>query len=129
MRLLLDSNIIIALTRRRLAALPSSIQAAVADEANDLHASAASLWEIAIKTRLGKLDPGLPVVDLPGYLQTAEVALMSVSHHHAVALLNPEPNTRDPFDRLLLAQCAVEGLQLITVDRALLAHPLAWRPT
>ena len=33
--------------------------------------------------------------------------------------------TRDPFDRMLLAQCQVEGLRLLTIDRALVAHPLA----
>ena len=41
--------------------------------------------------------------------------------------LDPEPPTRDPFDRLLLAQCAVDNLRLVTVDRALAGHPLAWR--
>ena len=39
----------------------------------------------------------------------------------------PEPQTRDPFDRLLLGQCQVENLRLVTLDRALAAHPLAWR--
>lgn len=37
--------------------------------------------------------------------------------------------THDPFDRLLLAQCRVEGMRLVTRNRALAAHPLAWRET
>jgi PIN domain nuclease of toxin-antitoxin system len=41
---------------------------------------------------------------------------------------DPEPETRDPFDRLLLAQCRVEDLQLATVDRSLTGHRLALKP-
>ncbi len=50
---------------------------------------------------------------------------MAINEHHAIAEVLPEPATRDPFDRLLLAQCLVEGLRLVTVDRALVGHPLA----
>jgi PIN domain nuclease of toxin-antitoxin system len=39
--------------------------------------------------------------------------------------LSAKAGTSDPFDRLLLAQCQVENLKLVTVDRALLGHPLA----
>jgi PIN domain nuclease of toxin-antitoxin system len=46
---------------------------------------------------------------------------------HVITLVLPEPPTRDPFDRLLLAQAQVEGLQLVTIDRALIDHPLAYR--
>ena len=94
---------------------------------DDSFASIASLWEIAIKTRLGKLDPMIPPTDLPGYYQTIGLALLPVDEHHVLAEVVPEPATRDPFDRLLLAQCQVEGLRLITADRALAGHPFAWR--
>jgi PIN domain nuclease of toxin-antitoxin system len=39
----------------------------------------------------------------------------------------PEPMTRDPFDWMLLAQCQVEGLRLLTIDRGLVGHPLVAR--
>ncbi len=55
------------------------------------------------------------------------ISLLDIDHHHVLAELDPEPATRDPFDRLLLAQCQVEGMQLVTIDRALAGHPLAWR--
>ncbi|ARQ11099.1 PilT domain-containing protein [Rhizobium etli] len=81
--------------------------------------SVASLWEIAIKTRLGKLQPGLP-------LETG-LTILPVDVPHVITAANPEPEARYPCDRLLLAQCKVEGLQLATVDRLLVGHPLALR--
>jgi PIN domain nuclease of toxin-antitoxin system len=124
MRLLLDTNILIHVARRQLDA---RIGAALDLPDNISFASAASLWEIAIKTRLGKLDPGLGLDDLPGYYESIGLTLLAVDHRHAVRWVDPEPATRDPFDRLLLAQCAVEDLRLVTLDRALARHPLAWR--
>jgi PIN domain nuclease of toxin-antitoxin system len=127
MRLLLDTQILIALARGDLAQLDARAASAVTSHENVLFASAASLWEIAIKTRLGKIDPGLAVDDLPDYLAAIGLNLLVIDHRHAVRSIDPESATRDPFDRLLLAQCAVEQLQLVTRDRMLVDHPLAWR--
>ena len=127
MRLLLDTQILIALARGDLARLDARAAPAVTSHENVLFASAASLWEIAIKTRLGKIDPGLALDDLPDYLAEIGLNLLAIDHRHAVKSIDPEPATRDPFDRLLLAQCAVEQLHLVTRDRMLVDHPLAWR--
>jgi PIN domain nuclease of toxin-antitoxin system len=54
--------------------------------------------------------------------------LLVIEASYVLSAVDPEPTTRDPFDRLLLAQCAVENLHLVTIDRHLTAHPLAWRP-
>jgi PIN domain nuclease of toxin-antitoxin system len=53
------------------------------------------------------------------------VELVPINEHHTLIAVEPEPLTRDPFDRLLLAQCQVEDLRLVTIDRALVAHPMA----
>ena len=127
MRLLLDTQILIALARGDLARLDARTASTVTSHENVLFASAASLWEIAIKTRLGKIDPGLALDDLPDYLAEIGLNLLAIDHRHAVKSIDPEPATRDPFDRLLLAQCAVEQLHLVTRDRMLVNHPLAWR--
>jgi PIN domain nuclease of toxin-antitoxin system len=127
MRLLLDTHILIALSRDEFAAIEPAIGSVLADTRNTLIASAASLWEIAIKARLGKLDPLRPLDELADHFLTIGLAHLAVDHRHAVYSVDPVPPTRDPFDRLLLSQCAVEGLQLITTDRALIQHPLAWR--
>jgi PIN domain nuclease of toxin-antitoxin system len=126
MRLLLDTHILIVLARGDLAKLTGGMASAVASTENIAFASAASLWEIAIKARLGKVDPGLPLDDLPDYFQEIGLNLLVINHRHAVKSLDPEPVNRDPFDRLLLAQCAVEQLRLVTIDRVLRDHPLAW---
>ena len=103
MRLLLDTNVLIALARRELSRMEAQLAAAVSAHDNVLFASAASFWEIAIKTRLGKVDPGLPLDDLADYLQEIGLNLLAINHRHAITTVDPEPATRDPFDRLLLA--------------------------
>lgn len=123
---MLDTHVLIALARSELSQINARMAAAVTSPDNVLFASAASLWEIAIKTRLGKIDPGLSLDDLPDYFEAIGLSLLVINHRHAVWSLDPEPATRDPFDRLLLAQCAVEGLSLVTLDRALRGHPMAW---
>jgi len=127
MRLLLDTNILIGLTPRGLAALDPAARQLVENPDNASFASAASLWEIAIKTRLGKLDLGLHPGDFVDFLDGIGVSLLAISHRHVLADVEPAPAKRDPFDRLLLAQCAVEDLLLVTMDRVLSRHPLAWR--
>ncbi|MFZ1921019.1 MAG: type II toxin-antitoxin system VapC family toxin [Xanthobacteraceae bacterium] len=126
MRLLLDTHILIVLARHELGRLGGSMASAVTSTENVAFASAASVWEIAIKSRLGKIDAGLPLDELPDYFQAIGLNLLVIDHRHAVRSLDPEPATRDPFDRLLLAQCAVEQLRLVTLDRVLARHPLAW---
>jgi len=127
MKLLLDSNIVVPLTRGEIDRLSAKIRALLANEANEFIVSVASLWEIAVKTRIGKLAADIALADLPAYLAGLGYSLLHVDEHHALAELLDDPPTRDPFDRLLLAQCQVEGLHLVTIDRVLLGHPLAWR--
>ena len=126
MRLLLDTHYVLAILRRELARQHPEIAAMRAGD-DDVVTSVVSLWEIAIKTRLGKLDPRIPVGEIGSFLNEAELPILSITPDHAVADIEPEPSTRDPFDRMLLAQCKVEGLTLVTADRALAGHPLAWR--
>lgn len=126
MNLLLDSNIVVPLTRRELKKLNPKIVSLLENFHGTISVSAASLWEIAIKTRLGKLDPLVPLEDLADYVVGMGFALLGITPRHAIEELAPVPDTRDPFDRLLLAQCQVENLRLVTIDPKLLAHPLAW---
>jgi PIN domain nuclease of toxin-antitoxin system len=127
MRVLLDTHMVIAIVQRKLAERFPRVQQVLSDSAASGFVSVASLWEIAIKMRLGKLQPGLPLETIPVYLQEAGLTILSIDIPHVITAADPEPGTRDPFDRLLLAQCKVEGLQLATVDRLLVDHPLALR--
>ena len=121
MRVLLDTHLVLDL----LADQPLRAQHLSRIEADAFLVSAASLWEIAIKTRLGKLDPAMPLVDIARFLERIGVRLLPIEARHVVAAADPEPETRDPFDRLLLAICQLDGLRLATIDRSLVKHPLA----
>ncbi|HEX9169380.1 MAG TPA: type II toxin-antitoxin system VapC family toxin [Roseiarcus sp.] len=127
MKVLLDTHIFLALIKDGAASLPATVAALLGDSGAEHHLSAASLWEIAIKHRLGKLKLGLELDTLPELLNGLGVKIVSIDERHALASVEPEPVTRDPFDRMLLAQCQVEGLRLVTIDRALTSHPLAVR--
>jgi PIN domain nuclease of toxin-antitoxin system len=124
MKLLLDTHIFLTLIGGAVS-LPGQAAALLKDDSGEHHLSAASLWEIAIKSRLGKLKLTADLGALPELLDGLGVKIIAIDERHALASVEPEPMTRDPFDRMLLAQCQVEGLRLVTVDRALVAHPLA----
>lgn len=84
---------------------------------NEVFVSAASMWEIAVKTALGRLqlpsDPGtflLEQIDLNGF------SPLAVSVEHTLRVLDLPSKHRDPFDRLLAAQCLAEKTVLVTRD-------------
>lgn len=79
--------------------------------------SAASIWETAIKHRLGKL-PVSPR-DLLSAAASAGFEFLAISPDHAVATATLPSHHQDPFDRLLIAQARSEGVVLLTSDRAL----------
>ncbi|MBB4439400.1 MULTISPECIES: type II toxin-antitoxin system VapC family toxin [Rhizobium] len=127
MRLLLDTHIVLAILRKDVGQRFPEIASLLGDSKTEGFVSVASLWETAIKARLGKLDPGMPLEDIARSLEEIGLILLRIEIQHVITAADPEPETRDPFDRLLLAQCKVEGLQLATVDRLLVDHPLALR--
>ncbi|TXR48727.1 type II toxin-antitoxin system VapC family toxin [Phyllobacterium endophyticum] len=127
MRVLLDTHIVLSLLQRSLARQHPKIASRLTDPSSEGFVSAASLWETAIKTRLGKLDPGMPLELIAGYIEATGLSILPIQAGHVIAAADPEPSTRDPFDRLLLAQCSVENLVLATIDRALAGHPLAMK--
>ena len=115
MRVLLDTHIFLW----ALAGSPQLKPAArrLIESADAVFVSAASIWEVAIKSRLGKInaDP----VELAAAIESSGFAELPVKATHAagVATLNLRHN--DPFDRLLLAQALAEPLRLVTADEVL----------
>ena len=84
-----------------------------------VYVSAATIWELTIKSMLGKLD--IPE-GFETLLQAQGVASLAISAEHAAAIRGfPELIRHDPFDRLLVAQAQLERLDLLTADRVLLA--------
>lgn len=128
MLLLLDTHILLSLGDQGVAGLPPFISDAMRDQGNALFASSVSLWEAAIKHRMGKLPLPCPLGEWPRLLSSMAVSVMDIRIEHVLAEADPVPDTRDPFDRLLLAVCQAEDMRFITLDRSLADHPLAWRP-
>lgn len=90
---------------------------------NTLLLSAASLWEIAIKVRIGKLPLPRPTDrHLREQLSRNAIEVLPVEASHVLRLFELPDIHRDPFDRLLVAQCRVEGLPLVSGDAQLRQH-------
>ena len=124
MRILLDTHVLLW----ALADSPRLSRAArehLADPDNECWASSASVWEIAIKTALGKFSLGVSISRLENAIDAAGFQSLDVTMRHAAAVERITTSHADPFDRLLLAQCEVETLRLLTTDRTLLEMPAA----
>ena len=127
MRLLLDTNILIPMMGNDVTSLPGKVRGLLAADDMDFFASAAALWEMAIKFRIGKLKLPCMEEDIPHTITLLGLNLLPISATHAVAPVDPWPETEDPFDRMMLSVCKVERLMLVTTDKKLRDHPLAWR--
>lgn len=113
-RLLVDSHVLLwhVLDDPRLGPGPT---AAIEEGDAQVVVSAASFWEIAIKSALGKLDaPG----DLPGRAQELGFELLTVTEDHAWRVCSLPHHHGDPFDRMLIAQAQLEQLPIVTADAA-----------
>jgi PIN domain nuclease of toxin-antitoxin system len=100
-------------------ALSGAARTAIADESNIIFVSAATAWEIATKLRLGKLDQAAGACDRFTELIAADgFSLMPIEACHALKAGSYRVAHRDPFDRMLAAQSALEGIQLLTRDPA-----------
>lgn len=120
MRLLLDTHVVLwaMLDDARLG--PDMRRQIGGAEA--LYISAVSVWEVAIKAGLGKLT--VPP-DLFERAQGAGALPLAVTWAHAQAVRALPPHHADPFDRLLIAQAQLEGLTLVSADRAMAAYEVA----
>jgi PIN domain nuclease of toxin-antitoxin system len=92
----------------------------IEDGENVLLFSAASVWEIAIKVRAGKLALPEPVSRyVPSRMQFSGVSALEVSHAHAAGVADLPSHHRDPFDRLLVVQALLEGVPILSSDTQL----------
>lgn len=118
MKLLLDTHLLLWAAASDVTNGGMSRQAAslIDDTSNMLMFSPASIWEVAIKSGLGRDDFNAdPHVLRRGLLDNGYVEALITSEHAATVTLLP-PIHKDPFDRLLVAQAIVEGFTLLTAD-------------
>jgi len=78
--------------------------------------SAASLWEIAIKSAPGRRDFQVDATELRSGLLENNYSELAISGAHAILTSSLPPIHKDPFDRILIAQAMIEGLTLLTAD-------------
>ena len=115
MRLLLDTHLLLwaAASSKRL---PLDARALIENTANEVYFSAASVWEIAIKSSLGRQDFRVDLASLQKALPKMGLLELPVTAVHAAGVTKLPAIHRDPFDRLLIAQSIAEPLALLTND-------------
>ena len=122
MTLLLDTQLLLwaANDPERLTA---RTRALLLDDDNELCFSAASVWEIAIKNAIGRDDFRVDTRLLRRSLLENGYSEVPITGEHAVHVLSLPQLHKDPFDRMLIAQAAVEGMTLLTSDADVARYP------
>lgn len=127
MRLLLDTHVLLwALAEPRR--LPGAARDAIEAGDNEVLFSAASIWEIAIKSEVLRAGFGVDTATIIGAAKDMRFDELAIGAGHAAAVAALPPHHKDPFDRLLVAQALTEPARLVTADKALAAYSndLVW---
>jgi PIN domain nuclease of toxin-antitoxin system len=122
MKLLLDTHVLLWAAGQP-DRLPSKVRKLLDDPRNEPIFSSASLWEIAIKSGLGRDDFQVDARLLRRGLLDNGYSELPITSEHAVAIDGLPPIHKDPFDRLLVAQAMVEGITLLTADPLVAQYP------
>jgi PIN domain nuclease of toxin-antitoxin system len=92
---------------------------------NDLYLSCASVWEMSIKIRTGKLTlPGSDLLFVSDHLERNGITPLPVFLHHAIGVQRLPLLHRDPFDRMLIAQALAEDMPIISADEQIAQYDL-----
>jgi PIN domain nuclease of toxin-antitoxin system len=105
--------------------LPERIRKYIQNIDNQVYVSAASVWEIATKFRLGKLPKASSVAkNVSEWIKKAGFQALNVKPEHVQLAGSWDINHRDPFDRMLAAQAKLERLPLASIDSAMRNFPI-----
>ena len=116
MRLLLDTHVLVWAVSERGRLSPAAAEA-LEREGAGLYLSAASVWELAIKIRLKKLEMPLPLSAALEAMRESGLKILDISAQHALAVQSLEDHHRDPFDRMLASQALCEDMTLVSADK------------
>jgi PIN domain nuclease of toxin-antitoxin system len=94
----------------------------VEDPGNDVLVSMVSLWEIAVKTRIGKLQADIK--EITDAVQQEGFTLLDIAVTHLLTLAGLPVHHRDPFDHLLIAQAITEGATFISENGNTARYPV-----
>ena len=95
----------------------------ITDPNNDIFVSTVSIWEIAIKKSLKKLSVS---ADLKEIIESSNIEFLSMTVDHALFVEHLPHIHDDPFDRLLIAQCLIEDMTFITVDKIIMKYNIKY---
>lgn len=123
MNYLIDTHILIWFTEGD-AQLPLNIREVIIDPQNTIFVSHVSIWEIAIKTAIGKLNLSLSLPELEKSLGKNGFSELSTRFSHFEALANLPLHHQDPFDRLLVAQAIAEDFTVVSHDPKFKFYPV-----
>jgi PIN domain nuclease of toxin-antitoxin system len=118
MRFLVDTHILLWAIAEP-ARIPSRTRSQLESAQNDVLFSAASIWEVAIKTQIGRLHLPVSLEALAASATAMGFIELPVHAAHAAGVARLPFHHRDPFDRLLIAQAMVEPARLLTLDSVL----------
>jgi PIN domain nuclease of toxin-antitoxin system len=104
--------------------LSNKIRQRIDDENNSIIISVASLWEIAIKLRLEKLNTKITLSEIQLHIAERNFKILNISFKHLNALSKLSHHHGDPFDHLIIAQAIAEELVVISADRHFSAYPV-----
>lgn len=96
----------------------------IKNESNSCLVSIASIWGIAIKNTIGKLQMKVNFNEIASFLSGNDLSILPIEFGHLNTLLNLELIHRDPFDRIIIAQAITEGLDIITMDKHFPNYPV-----
>ena len=98
--------------------LPSEMRDFIEDYENQGYVSVITLHELVLKTANNQLELSSSLAQIVLYLKEAGVEILPLNHHHIIRLdsFERESYHKDPFDRLLVAQCIEENITMLTSD-------------
>lgn len=100
--------------------IPKATLSALAEEENEVLLSVSSAWEIAIKSKLGRLDlPSPPLAFIQEASELYRLTTLPIEVEDAVRAGELPLHHKDPFDRLLVAQAMLRDVELVSPDPAL----------
>lgn len=122
MRVLLDTHALIWWVEDD-ARLGPHARRTIADRDSSVWVSAASIWELAIKSAIGRLDLAQPLeAGLLPEIERNGFARMPIDFRHALTAADLPRHHSDPFDRILVAQAQCEGMTIVTSDASIRAY-------
>ena len=97
--------------------LPNNAKKLIKDIHNKCYVSVATIWEIAIKISLNKLDLNGGFSEISRIIVKYDFELLPISIEHIAEIINLDFHHRDPFDRIIIAQGKVENIPVVTKDK------------